>query len=253
MPRDLGTAQYPFVFIHGGFAGAWCWERLVGVLDQAGVASLTLDLPGHGARAGEAHSATLGRYVDTVNSALRESRVTNGILVGHSLGGVVLPGVYIERHDQIAHLVYLGAVALADGESVLDELPPNRIAEFSARNVDTVAPPAADVAWNRWLRDLSPDDALVTWTLERLTPQPLRPLREPARIQAFYQMNPPRTYIWCSRDQAVPASRKDKAMRTLGPRTRYIEIDGDHDIMISNPDLLARTLLRIRQETMERR
>ena len=37
-----------FVLVHGAFGGAWCWERVVPLLEAAGHAVQTLDLPGSG-------------------------------------------------------------------------------------------------------------------------------------------------------------------------------------------------------------
>jgi len=37
-----------FVLIHGGWHGAWCWDRVVPLLEQAGHEVVRFDLPGHG-------------------------------------------------------------------------------------------------------------------------------------------------------------------------------------------------------------
>ena len=41
-----------FLLIHGGFHGAWCWDRVVPELEQLGHKAVAIDLPGHGERLG---------------------------------------------------------------------------------------------------------------------------------------------------------------------------------------------------------
>jgi alpha-beta hydrolase superfamily lysophospholipase len=42
-----------FVLIHGGFHGAWCWERTIPELERLGHEAIAIDLPGHGERRDE--------------------------------------------------------------------------------------------------------------------------------------------------------------------------------------------------------
>ena len=37
-----------FVLIHGGWHGAWCWDKVVPLLEQAPHEVVRFDLPGHG-------------------------------------------------------------------------------------------------------------------------------------------------------------------------------------------------------------
>ena len=50
-----------FILIHGGFHGAWCWDRVVPELERLGHQALALDLPGHGERAAERPANYKGR------------------------------------------------------------------------------------------------------------------------------------------------------------------------------------------------
>jgi pimeloyl-ACP methyl ester carboxylesterase len=232
----------------------------VRVLAGANVEALTIDLPGHGAQVDALDYANLAGYSDALVRLLDDANLHDAILVGHSLGGVAIPGAYTARPERVAHLVYLSAVVLADGESVIDELPKDRVAEFTAPpEVRVVAPPAPDVAWARWLADQTQDDPLadltqddprVAWVVAHLTPQPLQPLRDRARLETFYAADPPRTYLWCTRDRAVPPTRRDRAVSTLGRGADYAEIEGNHAVMVSAPERLAAALLAIRDSVI---
>lgn len=104
------TGTAPVVFIHGAFCGAWVWdEHFLPYFAAKGYEAHALSLRGHGASpGGERPSQTsLGDYVDdlrTVVSSLRSPPV----LIGHSLGGVVVQR-YLRHHDAAA------AVLMASG------------------------------------------------------------------------------------------------------------------------------------------
>ena len=53
-----------FVFVHGGFHAAWCWDRTIAELESLGHRGVAVDLPGHGAR--------IDRGVEDVSEILRQ-------------------------------------------------------------------------------------------------------------------------------------------------------------------------------------
>ena len=46
-----------FVFVHGGFHAAWCWDHTIVELERRGHEGVAVDLPGHGARVDDALDA----------------------------------------------------------------------------------------------------------------------------------------------------------------------------------------------------
>lgn len=102
-----------FALVHGGWHGAWCWERLTPLLQEAGHDVVTMDLPS------EDGTATFDTYADVVCAAL-EGRGDDIVLVGHSFGGNAVPLVAARR--PIRHLVYLCAMVPDIGRSVFDQL-----------------------------------------------------------------------------------------------------------------------------------
>ena len=99
---SASTDQPPLVLlIHGAWHGAWCWAPLQAQLDERGIASMAIDLPGHGASLlplGDLHGDAA--HVADVVSAL-DRRV---ILVGHSYGGAVITEAAVAS-ERVAHLV----------------------------------------------------------------------------------------------------------------------------------------------------
>src|SRR3990172_3100117 len=109
-----------FVFVHGMSHGAWCWELVQGRLEKAGHATLAVDLPGHGRRAHERGRASVGGYARAVADALALAGFSRAIVVGHSMGGIVIPKVAELAPARVAHLVFLAAVVLPHGASLLE-------------------------------------------------------------------------------------------------------------------------------------
>ena len=71
-----------YVLVHGAAHGAWCWEDVAKTLEGKGHRVVTLDLPGHGRRAGEARQASVAVYARAVADAMAREAVSRAILVG---------------------------------------------------------------------------------------------------------------------------------------------------------------------------
>lgn len=123
MPETTATSEsQPLVVLtHGAWHGAWCWAALQAELDRRGVASMAIDLPGHGCST-LPFSDLHGDAQHVVDVVARLGRRV--VLVGHSYGGAVITEAahHIEKAMPagITHLVYLAAFCLDAGESVMD-------------------------------------------------------------------------------------------------------------------------------------
>jgi pimeloyl-ACP methyl ester carboxylesterase len=53
-----------------------------------------------------------------------------------------------------------------------------------------------------------------------------------------YDSGVPATYVRCTRDATVDAARVDEMLGNLQPE-EVVELDADHDVMLSRPELLA--------------
>jgi pimeloyl-ACP methyl ester carboxylesterase len=199
------TRQY--VLVHGASHGAWCWDEVAARLRQRGHLVVAPDLPGHGRRVAEARRASLAAYATAVVDAMAQAGVSRGILVGHSMGGVVIPGAAERAPGRVRHLVFLYP---------------------------------AEMAWARWMGDLPRDDPRTAAALARLTPQPLRPWLERLPMRRFHALGLPASYIRCRRDAAVVPEAAARFAARLG--VRPIDLDTAHGPMLSAPDALVKAL-----------
>jgi len=238
-----------YVLVHGMSHGGWAWEALVRRLERDGHRAIAPDLPGHGRRAHERGRASVDGYARAVADAMMQAGIARGIVVGHSMGGVVIPKVAELVPARVAHLVFLAAVVLRDGESLLGaQIPsPSRpLLEGLARSGGGVAQYPAAMEWARWLDDLPAGDARVVDALTRMTPQPLRPWTERVDMRRFYAMDVPRTYVRCLRDHAVTPARAAQYAARLG--VAPVDMDCAHEPMLSALDDLVTILERIPTE-----
>ena len=238
-----------FVLVHGMSHGAWAWDGLVRRLEKDGHRAIAVDLPGHGRRAHERGRASVDAYARAVAEAMIQAGIARGIVVGHSMGGVVIPKVAELVSARVAHLVFVAAVVLRDGESLIGAQiasPTRPLLEGLARSGGGAVQYPASVEWARWLNDLPPGDARVVDALSRMTPQPLRPWLERVDMRRFYAMAVPRTYVRCLRDNAVTPARAAQYAARLG--VTPVDLDCAHEPMLSALDDLVAVLEKIPTE-----
>jgi pimeloyl-ACP methyl ester carboxylesterase len=233
-----------YVLVHGACHGAWCWDEVAARLRAKGHRVVALDLPGHGRRAAEVRLASAQAYGQAVADAMALEGISRGIVVGHSLAGIVIPKAAELAPERVAHLVFLAAAVVPDGGSVAETLmaPAGRTlvrGNAAGRGDGTFLYPA-EMAWARWMGDMPRSDPRVSRALSLLTPQSLRPFVEPVDLRVFYGMRVPRTYIRCMGDKAVLPAKAAECAARLG--VKPIDMDCAHNPMLSRPDDLVRIL-----------
>lgn len=235
-----------FVLVHGMSHGAWAWDAVTPLLARRGHRVIAVELPGHGRRAYERARASVDAYGQAVSDAMKAAGISRAILVGHSMGGLAIQRAMELAPARIAHLVFLAAVVLPRGGSLLrSHLPPASRALFqglAASGGGIVQYPAA-MEHARWFNDMPAGDPCVTDTLARLTPQPLRPWTERLDLRQFWASRVPRSYIRCLKDAAVTPAAAAAYARRLG--VEPIDMDTAHAPMLSAPKQLATLLEKI--------
>jgi len=97
-----------FVFVHGAFAGAWCWEPLRERLEAVGHTTEARDLPGSGDDQTPVGELTLDVYADSVCEQLRQADEP-AVLVPNSMGGMVATQAAARCPKRVASIVYVAA------------------------------------------------------------------------------------------------------------------------------------------------
>jgi pimeloyl-ACP methyl ester carboxylesterase len=237
------------VLVHGAFAGAWCWEPVVPGLLAAGHDVEAFDLPGSGADRTRHAEVTLDSYADRTCEILAGGRPA--VLVGHSMGGVVVTQAAARRPELVTSLVYVAAFIPADGESLLDltHYPEAAGDQVQANLVLAGDPPVATLPREAARGALlgSCDDQQAAWALDHLGPQPGVPFGDPFRLdsgsaEAFLAL--PRAYLTCLRDRAIPPALQ-RLMYGRAGCDPVVELDTDHSAWISATAAVVAALNRL--------
>jgi pimeloyl-ACP methyl ester carboxylesterase len=88
----------PLLFVHGANMAAWCWnEKFMPYFADLGHPTYAVDLRGHGKSGGQEHIASnsVADYVHDIQRTI-DAIGTTPILIGHSLGGLIIQN-YIEN------------------------------------------------------------------------------------------------------------------------------------------------------------
>src|ERR1700733_15077123 len=101
-----------YLLVHGGWSGAWCWQKLAAEFDRRGLKWIAIDLPS--SKKGSKPSSDLASDAAAVASTVH--RDGHYILVGHGYGGAVVTEV-APRIPNLERIVYVAALVPKSGES----------------------------------------------------------------------------------------------------------------------------------------
>jgi pimeloyl-ACP methyl ester carboxylesterase len=230
------------VFVHGAFAGAWCWEPVLEPLRSAGHTVEALDLPGCGADNTPASEADLDAFARKICGVLASG--PPAVLAGHSMGGMAITQAASHCPQHVRALLWVCAFAPQDGQSLLDLVgyPEAADDQVQARvviegDVAILPPEGARIAM---LDECSPED--LRWALDRLGPVPLAAWGQKVTIagpegEAYERL--PKAYILCGKDQSIPP-KMQRRMISDGTFDPVVEIDTDHWPWLSRtPEFLS--------------
>jgi pimeloyl-ACP methyl ester carboxylesterase len=231
------------VLVHGAWHGSWCFDRVMPLLEEAGVPAIAIDLPGHG--------NDPGPFTDLHGDAARVMETLDRldedvVLLGHSYGGAVITEAGL--HPAVKHLVYLCALAPSEDETAAAagsaevaglsyEGRPNAGDGliFHADGTSTLtAPIAAACLYN----DCDPET--VAWCVSQLGPQPMENLNQTPAAVAWKERRS--TYIVCSEDLIIhPGLQAVLATRCTQSHTWPT----GHSPFVSDPRLLSSLLVTL--------
>lgn len=222
-----------FVLVHGGCHGAWCWDPVRPLLEHPSVA---VDLPGRGNRPARGVPVTLDLCVDAVIEDADAAGFSRFVLVGHSMGGLTITETANRHPDRVDHLVYVAALALPPGETVLDHYFPDGDAATLQDPGGVMPLPDESLAHQLFSGDLDPDEFAAIY--RQCVPEVIGLL---TAAVSGYGSGVPATYLRCTRDRGVSKEATGEMVARLEPIAME-ELDSDHDVMLSHPELLARFL-----------
>lgn len=233
-----------FVLVHGGFHGAWCWDRIIPEIEALGHTAIAIDLPGHGHRVND--EVTLA----TRRQALVDVIEPGDVLVGHSGGGYDITLAADAVPERINHLIYLATGLPIEGRPLIeasggrpaDDIGDNGRTQLMTDDTGMMDFITVDGQGNMVCSDFAKtwaffyhdcDEDTARRAFEQLTPAPVGFIQEPFHVPRFWEADLPRSYIRCLQDRSAPKWLSDHAAQRLG--VEPLTIDASHSPFLSRP------------------
>ncbi|MCF2502104.1 alpha/beta fold hydrolase [Dyadobacter sp. CY107] len=244
-----------YLLVHGAWHGAWCWDKIVPLLQARGQQVIALDLPGHGNDTQPQLGITLDHYVEAV-AALANQQKGKVILVGHSMAGMVISQAaeWLGEH-KVSSLIYLDAFLPQNGDSLfslvdatMKQLPPNTsgkptlvegIIMSEDYKTNFVNPEMAE-----WLfyHDCSQEDK--AFALARISNEPVAPLATPVHLTQDVYGVIPKYFILCTEGKDM-----DKTFLSTNVACQKVyKLASGHSPFFSMPEKLVDVFCEIASE-----
>lgn len=235
-----------FVLVHGAWQAPYVWQSVKTSLEGQGNKVTVVELPGHGNDQTPPDKITLDTYKEKVIASLStiEDKV---ILVGHSLGGMVISSVAEAVPEKIDKLVYVAAYLPESGQT-LDGLahtdPDSQLGATGTLifNSDGVTVDIKqDQIVNVFIQDATPD--IQNLVLKNYRTEPLIPFINPVTLTAQNFGSVQKVFIKTLQDHVISPSLQTRMITAGGVKTVY-EINTGHSPFLSNPDSLTTLLIK---------
>lgn len=228
-----------YVLVHGAWQGEWAWELVKPQLEALGHTVITLDLPGSGKDTTPSQNITLDSYVDAVTATINQ-QTEKVIVVGHSMGGIVITQTAELIPNKIDKLVYLCAFLPQNGESLGSKLDGEACPQFSINENDMTAELIPNLIEKTFL-NATENEEIKEASSKKMRPQPLGPFQQQLKISEENFGTVDRIYIETTLDRAIPIDFQ-RRMNTETPCSKIITLEADHSPFFSKATELVNCL-----------
>ena len=234
-----------FVLVHSAFLGGWAWEPVASILEKQGHKVIAPDMPAHGKDKTLPSGVTLESYVKTITDVL-DAQPEPVILVGHSLGGIIISQAAENRPDKVKSLVYLCAFLLPNGGS-FNKATEGVKGSMALDNLVVAEDQTSVTIKEEVMREAFAHDVPVEAFAQArpmIVPEPTAPLGGTISVTEEKWGRIPRYYIECTADKAIPPDVQ-RAMYTAIPVKKVFSINTSHAPNFSAPEELTGYLLAV--------
>lgn len=236
-----------YVLVHGAWQAPYVWDAVQSSLINKGHKVIVVELPGHGTNTTAPQNLTLDVYRDKVIEAI--SKVDGKvILVGHSMGGMVVTAVAEKIPAKISKLVYIGAFLPASGQALTDLAfsdPDSKLGPLLMPSADQLTLDVKrDSLVSLFIHDGSPADKEKV--LANYKAEPAIPFANKVTLTNKGFGIVEKVYIKTLRDIVISPGLQDRMIVAAGITTVY-NVNSSHSPFLSQPQAVADLLLSIGQ------
>jgi pimeloyl-ACP methyl ester carboxylesterase len=228
MNDQKGTA----VLVHGAWADGSCWQNVILPLERLGLRVFCAPLP-------------LTSLTDDIAALSRTLERTDGpvVLVGHAYAGAVIAG---PADDRIKALVYVSALAPAEGETVAQVFyrePPHPDAPHLAPDAHGLIWMSEDGFRKAVAHKASADRTAIMAALQR-----------PIAVKCIQEVAPqpnwrtkPTWYLLAEEDRMIKSTTQRFMAERMGAKIRSYAVD--HTAMYTEPQIVVDVIWEAVRET----
>lgn len=259
VPLDLDNLETKkIVLVHGEGFGAWCWYKIIPMLEEAGLNPIAVDLAGSGMDHTDTNSITsVAEYskplIDLLKGLSEEEKV---ILVGHSCGGGSISYALEHYPRKVSKAVFVSATMVSSGQRPFDVFSEQlgsaevflKQSQFLLYGNGQDRSPTALMFDKEQIRALyfnqtTPKDMALAAVSMR--PIPLAPIMEKLSLTPENYGTVRRFFIQTLDDRMLSPDIQEKLVRENPPQGVYNIKGSDHCPFFSKPQSLNKILLEI--------
>lgn len=245
-PDPETSQRKTYVLVNGAFQAAYGWDKVKAELESKGNEVLVVELPGHGTDETVPANITMDSYRNKVVATIKPlpGKV---ILVGHSLGGIIISAAAEVVPDKIERLVYIAAFVPRDGESLLaiaGQDSESELIPLFVPSQDHLTIGISDFAKlpDVFCADASQEDKKVL--LDKFRPEPAVPLANAVTLTPTKFGTVAKSYIKTLQDRALGKTLQNKLISENAIKD-VREIESSHCPHLSKAQDLSNLLISI--------
>lgn len=234
-----------YVLVHGAWQAPYVWDAVRTNLESKGNKVIVVELPGHGADKTPTFQLSLDAYRNKVVDAILKTG-DKVILVGHSMGGMVISSVAEKIPDRISTLVYIGAFLPANGQALTDLAfsdPDSKLGPLLIESPDKLPLDIkADSLTYLFIND--GNAAVKQQVIDNYRAEPAIPFTNKVKLtkENFGSVN--KIYIKTLQDIVISPGLQDRMIAVAGISTVY-NVNASHSPFLSQPGEISNLLLKI--------
>ncbi len=234
-----------FVLVHGAWQAPYAWQDIKKQLEAKGEKVIIVELPGHGDDQTSPAQLSMDAYRDKVIDVINNTK-DRVVLVGHSMGGMVISAVAEKIPGQIEKLVYVGAFVPGNGQSLMELSMMDKQSLLGASIVPSQDQLTLDVKKEKFInifcQDATKDEQDMV--MKNYRAEPAIPFTNKVTVTDANFGSVNKYYIHTAGDHAVGIDLQNEMVSAAHIKNTYT-INSGHCPFISKPKELATILIKI--------